>query len=751
MNWYKNLKMRAKLLVSFGIVIFLFLVMGLFCGQIINNLNTTQSNTVEGPTKRLEDALMAEMYFKNMRYNVLSLAAANFGNATAIENAISNVNNDYASLKVQLEDYVKSAETDKRITKEQKELIKSRINYVFEYIEQHYLADVSIAKQAAINKDRDALLAAFSKLIEEGNTTLNLIIENRENAKETQIESLIYFDRFSAASVVLLYVSVIFVIIISIFVSLKIAKSISKPIIELCKMSKEVAKGNFDVNIKTNRKDELGMLSNDIANVIDVFKNLIDEIHRNVKDFEEGEIDSRINSKMFEGSYKEAADAYNSFVENITSDISSVVDCAYSYGNGNFEVISKRMPGKKKILNDVFDTLQMNLKSISSEIGHLSHAAALGDFSVVINSSAYKGDWQATVQKLNNFVAAVAEPIRDANEILTEIAKGNFKININKEYYGEFATMKNSFETMINTTSSYISEINEALIKIADGKLKQEIEREYVGEYNYIKIAINNIISRLTHTISEISSASHYVLEGAKQMADSSMSLASGVSMQASAIEELTSSINLVNSKTQEDSVNAELAKDLSAKSMENAKIGNKQMQNMLFAMEGIKQSSDGISKIIKVITDIAFQTNLLALNAAVESARAGEHGKGFAVVASEVRSLAIRSQTAAKETTALIENSILKVNDGTKIANSTAEALKTIVDDAESVLKIIEEISKSTKEQTDSSNYINKGIKLISEVVTKNSAASEETASASEELSSQSHVMNQLVSYFEF
>jgi len=285
--------------------------------------------------------------------------------------------------------------------------------------------------------------------------------------------------------------------------------------------------------------------------------------------------------------------------------------------------------------------------------------------------------------------------------------------------------------------------------KVAEGDLDVTVSIDTKDEIGTLANSFGKMADNLNEVMGNINIAAQQVSTGSSQVSDSSMALSQGATEQASSIEELTASIEEISSQTMLNAENANEANILAKTAKDNAVQGNVQMKEMQKAMQEINESSSSISKIIKVIDEIAFQTNILALNAAVEAARAGQHGKGFAVVAEEVRNLAARSANAAKETTAMIEGSIKKVEGGTYIANETSLALKKIVEGVEKAANLVGDIALACSEQAVGIEQINQGIIQVSTVVQTNSSTSEESAAASEELSSQAELLKNQVSRF--
>ena len=172
-------------------------------------------------------------------------------------------------------------------------------------------------------------------------------------------------------------------------------------------------------------------------------------------------------------------------------------------------------------------------------------------------------------------------------------------------------------------------------------------------------------------------------------------------------------------------------------------------MAKVVVTMTEISESSKKIADIIGVIDGIAFQTNILALNAAVEAARAGEQGRGFAVVATEVRSLAGRSATAAKEIKALIQDSVAKVDEGSKLVDESGKTLGEIVQAVKKVTDIVAEIAAASREQSSGIEQVNRAVMQMDETTQQNAALVEQAAAASEAIVEQAKALNSVIARY--
>lgn len=335
-------------------------------------------------------------------------------------------------------------------------------------------------------------------------------------------------------------------------------------------------------------------------------------------------------------------------------------------------------------------------------------------------------------------------------EVASEILEGKFSSRADLENTGiDFKEVVKQVNDLIDSFVNPIREVMSVMQSLAQKDLTARLHGNYKGEMEQFKDNINTAGSNLMEALSKVSVAVEQVNTGGGQVAKASGDLSQNTTRQASALEEISSSLNEIGGQARQNADNASSAQKLSVTAKTSAEKGNTQMKQMLQSMKEINQSSEDISKIIKVIDEIAFQTNLLALNAAVEAARAGKHGKGFAVVAEEVRNLAARSAKAAKETTEMIETSHHKVNQGSAIAENTAKALEEIVSGSTKVTDLVNEISAASNEQAQGVSQVVVGLKEIDQVTQQNTASAEESASAAKELSSQAEELSALVGEF--
>lgn len=475
-------------------------------------------------------------------------------------------------------------------------------------------------------------------------------------------------------------------------------------LVESATLADAGAKGNLDVRGDVNKVSGHYMdIIKGMNGILDAVSAPLDEATAVLEKMAVNDFTVQMTGN-YTGMYKDLAES----IKKVCEHMRRVEDMLVDVSNGNLGYLEDLKKSGSSSENDkiIPCTILMteSINNLISEANRLATAAVAGDLSQRGDESKFNGSYRDVIIGFNKTIEAVVAPLTESSNVFARLAHGDLTVKMTGEYKGSF---------------------------------------------NNIKESINQVVDSFSRVLNELNIAANQVAVGSKQVSDASQSLSQGAAEQASSVEELTSSLTEVSAQTKQNAADASEASKLSSIAQSQAEEGNEKMREMLDSMKEINESSANISKIIKVIDDIAFQTNILALNAAVEAARAGQYGKGFAVVAEEVRNLAAKSAAAAKDTTALIESSISKVESGTTIANETADKLDKISKIVVKSASLIKNIASASNEQATAIAQIDQGLSQVSTVVQTNSATAEESAAASEELSGQSETLKQLVSEF--
>ncbi|MBF9000040.1 methyl-accepting chemotaxis protein [Vibrio nitrifigilis] len=337
----------------------------------------------------------------------------------------------------------------------------------------------------------------------------------------------------------------------------------------------------------------------------------------------------------------------------------------------------------------------------------------------------------------------ISRPILGAVNMAKTISLGQFDNRLNYDSIDEVGQLSAALDNMAESLQAQVA-IAE---KISQGDLAVNVT--LASDKDQLGRALSQMVDDLNQLVGDIKARSDVIARNADLVNGLSQSLSLGATDSASAVTEISATINEIAEQIRQSSTNADEATRLSGLSEKTANEGNHLMTELQTAMEDIEASGNDINNIIRTIESIAEQTNLLALNAAIEAARAGEHGRGFAVVADEVRQLAGRSAQAVQQTSELISKSAEKTNRGIELSKQTVQSLQEIVTGAGQVSSLVGEIAQAASEQSAGADQVSLGIGQIDEVTQQNSTNSDSCAEAAKELTEQAMQLDDLIKQF--
>ncbi|MCB9496078.1 MAG: MCP four helix bundle domain-containing protein [Fibrobacteria bacterium] len=573
-----------------------------------------------------------------------------------------------------------------------------------------------------------------------------------------------------------------------------ITRSITAPVAKCIDIASKVARGETNIAIEVDSKDEIGKLMETMKHMVAIINDLIGQMNHMAADHDRGEIDTSMDEGKFHGAFGEMARGVNGMAFGHLAVQKKAMACVAEFGRGNFDAPLEKFPGKKAFINENIEAVRTNIKEFIQQMNSMSNDHDRGEIDTAIPADRFQGSFQVMAKGVNDMVFGHIAVKKKAMACVMEFGRGNFDAPLEKfpgkkafinetiekvrenlkalisdtdslvtaALGGQLATRADAtrhqgdfrkiVEGVNNTLDAVINPINEAasvLEKIAARDLTARVMGNYQGDLNRIKMAVNTAVDNLDKALAQVGQATLQVSSASQQISAGSQSLAQGANEQASSLEEVSSSLEEMASMTRQNAENALQAKNLAGEADGNARQGGEAMGRMNGSIVKIKESSDQTAKIVKTIDEIAMQTNLLALNAAVEAARAGEAGRGFAVVAEEVRNLAQRSAQAAKNTADMIGESVKNADEGVKIAQEVAKSFEQIASSSRKVNDLIAEIASASKEQSQGIEQVNSAVSQMDKVTQQTAANAEESASSSEELSSQAEELQSMVAQF--
>ena len=519
-------------------------------------------------------------------------------------------------------------------------------------------------------------------------------------------------------------------ILIGGLITVFITRSIRRPLEELVSATDRLAAGDMSVKVALDTGDELGLLARSFRNMVGNITAMVNEtttvIHAAVK----GQLSVRADAGKVEGAYATILQGFNETLDAVIGPLNVAAEYVDRISKGDIPAkITDTYHGDfneiKNNLNNCID----NVNGLVADANLLVEAALKGNLSVRADQARHQGDFRKIVEGFNETLDAVIGPLNVAAEYVDRISKGDIPARITDTYNGDFNTIKNNLNVLIDA----MNEVTSVAADLAGGNLMVTVKERSARDK--LMQALTSMVSGLTEVVTGIIESAGQLTSGSQQLSSTAGQISQGSSEQAASAEEASSSMEEMASTIKQNTDNARQTEKIALKSASDAMASGTAVAETVGAMKEIAGK-------ISIIEEIARQTNLLALNAAIEAARAGEHGKGFAVVASEVRKLAERSQTAAGEIGKLSASSV-------EVAEQAGTLLGQLVPDIKKTAELVQEIAAASVEQNTGADQVNLAIQQLNQVIQQNAGAAEEMSSMSEELASQSEQLQSAISFF--
>ena len=754
MTFFKNMKISGKLFLGFALMVLITAGIAIYGTINLMQVNNSYTYILENPFERYQALREIQVGMMNAR-RIMNRSAMYINDPN---DPIGGINSQeilfreqWTRIDAEILRYRESVRLDPDFTDERKAELQGIMDHLegsIHHYFNHYVVPLMEAGRLGDEVETIRLVRQGVDTVNEVNYYFDQLFVITQNVMVRYSSDMNSLTRQTYQTKIALTV---IGVILSVVICLILTGAIRRPLAKMIEAADKVSRGDLTMDLGTNGKDEFSLLQNSFAKIIDTLRGLTKDLILAQQKFHgEGDVEFRLDPSRYENSYKDIADKINGLMNGSVNDVMTVLDAMGKISNGDFNVEVSDLPGKKMVLPTTVRSVVGNLKEVYESTNYLANNAANGNLNVSIDSSKFSGSWADLLNTLNNLLISVNKPLSAIETALNHMQQGNFEgAKINAEFKGTFDNVKRALNTTEEITQGYINEISTTLAAMSKGDLTVSIRGDYIGAYAPIKEALNTILSSLNQVMGDIKVATDQVVSGIDQISKSSMHLAEGAQEQTNAVQDLVSSIAIINEKANQSSTNAINANQRTSRSEESARTATNLVKSMASTMDKVKASSQSIGKIISVINDIAFQTNLLALNAAVEAARAGEHGKGFSVVAEEVRSLAGKSQQSAQDTTVIIAEDANVVDEGIKAMAEVVASFDVIGSDIVQISELVSQITGISEEQLELIASVNNSVTEISKVVASNSATAEESASASEEINAQADMLDKMVSFF--